>query len=111
MDNSASIRRHINGSAKPVKPQVLAPGLALAVEVNLRLPYNRKMTEALLNFAGVRRITRLSRGQVMRLMKCGLFPQPAQLNVEHTLWRATDVRDWMSARQASEGSVTGNPRD
>jgi predicted DNA-binding transcriptional regulator AlpA len=60
-------------------------------------PYNGKMTPPLLNFAEVRRMTGLSRVRLLRLMKCGLFPSPAQLSCEHTRWREIDVRDWMTA--------------
>ncbi len=52
--------------------------------------------DKLLRVDDVVKITSISRAQIYRYIKAGIFPAPTKLSKKLTVWKASTVQNWMA---------------
>lgn len=53
----------------------------------------------------VRRLIGLGKTSVYAMLKRGDFPRPLRVGQRSVRWRASEVRDWMDARERTTGGI------
>ena len=56
---------------------------------------NIKMNESFLRLSAVMKITAIARSTIWLWVKEGKFPQPIKLSPRVTVWKESDIQDWM----------------
>ena len=84
---------------EPTLPRNLSPRMApLAWRPDA--PPTGPPSRLLLTIDDVRDLTRMSRGQVYKLMSLGQFPRPVTLGVQKRCWISSEIEAWLAERVA-----------